>query len=170
MKMVRIVVVSLIALVAVFLIFVYSGLYNVAATAAHFPFTAWVLSTTMDHSVERHARGIQAPELNDPAKVALGYAHYNDMCAVCHGGPGLPRSEIAQGLNPAAPDLAEAADDWTPAQLFWIVKFGVKMSGMPAFQTTHTDDEIWAIVALVKRLPKLSPQEFGKMSPPPAQP
>jgi mono/diheme cytochrome c family protein len=69
--------------------------------------------------------------------VRNGFDHYEDMCAGCHGGPGIERSEIGKGLNPPAPNLADAVPAWSPRQLFWIVKNGLKMTGMPSFAALH---------------------------------
>jgi mono/diheme cytochrome c family protein len=64
------------------------------------------------------------------------------------------------GLNPPAPELSEAAGDWTPAELFWIVKNGVKMTGMPSFAPTHSDHELWAVVAFLEKLKKMDPAQY----------
>ena len=82
------------------------------------------------------------------------------MCATCHGAPGVKISEIGQGLNPYPPELVRESAEEEPAELFWIVKHGIKMTGMPAFGATHSDEEIWDIVAFMKRMSKLSPQEY----------
>jgi mono/diheme cytochrome c family protein len=126
------------------IVFIYSGAYDVAATVPHNPIVAWVLDTTMVESVRAHARSIQAPALDQPQVVESGAGHYHDDCEICHGGPGVTQSELARGLLPSPPDLGEAAQEWTAAQLFWIVKHGVKMTGMPAWGPTHTDQELWA--------------------------
>jgi mono/diheme cytochrome c family protein len=145
--------------VALFL-FVYSGAYNVAATEPHTAFTGWLLHTTLQQSVRRRATGIEAPVLEDPNRIETGLHHFREMCETCHGAPGVRPSEIGRGLNPEAPDLAEAAQHWTPAELFWIVKHGIKMTGMPAWGPTHSDDDLWGIVAFLKRLPRLSAEEY----------
>jgi mono/diheme cytochrome c family protein len=152
---------------AAFFIIIYSGAYDVAATEPHSGTTVWVLSTTMDHSVRRHAAGIPVSETYQSPDLAEGYEHYNGMCVSCHGAPGVIRSEAGQGLNPSAPDLSEAAGDWTPSEVYWITKNGVKMSGMPAFGLTHDEEKLWNITAFVKRLPGMSVpqyQEMGKAS------
>lgn len=145
------------------IVFIYSGAYDVAATVPHNPIVAWVLDTTMVESVRAHARSIQAPALDQPQVVESGAGHYHDDCEICHGGPGVTQSELARGLLPSPPDLGEAAQEWTAAQLFWIVKHGVKMTGMPAWGPTYTDQELWAIVAFIRKLHELSPEQFQKM-------
>lgn len=85
------------------------------------------------------------------------------MCVGCHGAPNTPPSEIADGLNPNPPELANSKKTKPPTELYWIVKNGIKMTGMPAFGPTHTEEELWAIVAFLKKLPELSQDEYQAM-------
>ena len=142
---------------------IYAGIYDVAATEPHWPPTTWLLETARTRSIKAHAAGIQVPPgLDDPAKVLIGVDHYAAHCAVCHGAPGVLKGAIAQGLYPPPPDLAKTASRFTPAELFWIVKHGVKMTGMPGW-SDHSDDELWATIAFVKKLPGMSEEEYGKL-------
>jgi mono/diheme cytochrome c family protein len=143
--------------------FVHSGIYDVAASTPDNGMIAWALRRTQHSSVERRAEGIQVPPLDDPDMIKRGLIHYYEMCVVCHGAPGVKPSEIAQGLNPYPPELAEKAEPDEAAEFFWIVKHGIKMTGMPAFGVTHTDGEIWAMIAFLQKMPKLSPEEYQKM-------
>lgn len=86
------------------------------------------------------------------------------MCIICHGAPGKERSDIGKGLEPRAPNLVKAEKGWTNAQLFWIVKNGIRMTAMPAFGRTHPDPVIWNIVGLVRRLPQISAREYESMA------
>jgi mono/diheme cytochrome c family protein len=156
---------ALVLLVVAALAAIYSGTYDVSAANPEGSLTRWVLSTTMDRSVRRHARGIAVPSLDDTALIALGFDHYSEMCVSCHGSPDGGRSESGRGLNPPAPDLSEAATGWTPAELYWIIKNGVKMSGMPAFGPTHDERELWGMVAFVRRLPGMSADQYRTFSP-----
>src|SRR5437762_5211284 len=132
---------------------IYSGLYDVGATAPHWAVTRWVPETARTRSIKAHAAGIEAPAgLDDPAKILTGVAHFAAHCAVCHGAPGVPKGDIARGLYPAPPDLGKAATLYGPGELFWIVKHGIKMTGMPAW-SDHNDDELWATVAFLQKLP-----------------
>lgn len=117
--------------VIVFLLFIYSGVYNVAATEPHIGFTYWVFNTTMKNSVQSRADEIKVPPLLDPSLMKKGFMHYRETCITCHGAPGVKPSEIGKGLMPEAPDLAKSAEKWTPAELYWIIKHGIKMTGMP---------------------------------------
>ena len=145
------------------LAFLYSGLYDVAATAPDWPVTRWALETVRTRSIETHAAGIPVPpELDDPAKLLIGTEHFAAHCAVCHGAPGVPKGDIAHGLNPQPPDLTHASDHYTPSELFWILKHGIKMTGMPSWGD-HSDDELWATVAFLEKLPNMTEQEYAKL-------
>jgi mono/diheme cytochrome c family protein len=163
MKILAAVIGTLVVLAAAALLLIYSGAYDVAASEDHSAPVEWALETIMERSVAARADEIRMPALDDPAMLQEGFHEYDEMCAVCHSAPGERRTNIAQGLNPRAPNLARAADQWTPQELFWITKHGVKMTGMPAFGPTHSDATIWSIVAFVRRLPQMSPEEYGMM-------
>jgi mono/diheme cytochrome c family protein len=154
------------ALVVIFIgatIFVVSGLYDVSATVPHWPITHWILEQARTRSVKSHAKGIAAPpNLDDPAQIEIGIEHFAAHCAVCHGAPGVPRGAIAKGLYPQPPDLAQAAQLYSPGELFWILKHGIKMTGMPAW-SDHSDDELWATVAFVEKLPGMTAQDYAKL-------
>ena len=163
MKTVLTVVAVLVVLALAALAFISSGVYDVAASTPDSGMIAWALKRTQHNSVERRSEGIQVPRLDDPDMIKRGLIHYYEMCAVCHGAPGVKPSEIAQGLNPYPPELAEKAKPDEAAEWFWIVKHGIKMTGMPGFGVTHLDQEIWAIIAFLQQMPKLSPEEYQKM-------
>ena len=131
--------------------------------ARHNALERWALNTTMKRSVVAGAHSVGDPPPFSDEMFKDGFEHYDEMCTVCHGGPGIERSEIGKGLNPRAPDLAEAVKAWTPRQLFWIIKHGVKMTGMPSFGATHDDDEVWSIVAFIEKLPGMSAEQYRQL-------
>ena len=147
-------------LAAAGLIVVYTGAFNVAATEDHRSFVRWAFDTTMHNSVERRAANVGAPKTPTPAMVEAGARHYKSACQHCHAGPGVERSEWASGMRPRPPHLAEAARGWEPRELFWIVKHGIAMTGMPAFGPTHDDETIWSIAAFVKELPAMTAERY----------
>ncbi len=163
MKIVLTIVAVLVVLTLAGAFFVHSGTYDVAATSPDNGFVTSLMRRTLHESVERRSEGIQVPPLDDPAMIREGLIHYYEMCATCHGAPGIKMSPIGQGLNPAPPELASKAEPDEAAEWFWIVKNGIKMTGMPAFGPTHTDQEIWAILAFVQQMPKMTPAEYQKM-------
>jgi mono/diheme cytochrome c family protein len=150
----------LIVLAAGALAFVYSGVFDISATNPHAELTHRILTTVKEQSMKRQARNVEVPELDDPEKVHAGFRDYQAMCVTCHNAPGAAPSEISKGLYPQAPDLAESAQRRTPAELYMIIKRGIKMSGMPAWEPTHSGDEIWGVVAFLKVLPGMSAQEY----------
>ena len=156
--------VSVLAFCAILTIgFAWSGLYDVSASSPHSGIVDWLLSTTSDASIKRHAKGIQVPDLGDDAMAMAGVNDFDAMCTGCHGAPGQEPEAIGQGLNPSAPDLAEAATELTPAELFWVTKHGIKMTGMPAWGATHDDDSLWPVVAFMTTLPDLDAESYQAM-------
>lgn len=141
-----------------------TGAYNVAATAEHTPFVRWLLNSAQERSVAVRARSVPAPPPLDSMMVRHGFEHYHAMCATCHGAPGIDRSEIGTGMTPKPPDLAEAAAEWTDRELFWIIRHGIKLAGMPAFGITHSDEELWGIVAFLRRLDEMGPEEYRHLA------
>jgi mono/diheme cytochrome c family protein len=144
-------------------VFIFTGIYNVAATSPHLAPVKWIMETVTDRSVESHARGITAPNLDDSAMFHEGFEHFQEMCVECHGAPGIERSEMARGLYPKAPRLTRAAKEMSAAELYWVTKNGVKMTGMPAFAPTHTDDQIWAITAFLEKLPAIDSAGYDSL-------
>ena len=155
------IVVSLLAIAAILMVgFAYSGLYDVSASSPHSGIVDWLLSTTSDASVKRRAKEIQVPELGNDAMALAGVNDFDAMCTGCHGAPGQEPEATGQGLNPSAPDLAEAATELTPAELFWVTKNGIKMTGMPAWGATHDDDALWPVVAFMTTLPEMDAESY----------
>lgn len=151
--------VTLAALAAALLLgaigFAYSGIYDVAASSEHGRLSNWLLSTTSHASIARRAADIEVPDLDDATLIQAGVNDFDAMCSGCHGAPGEPPAAVGQGLNPAAPDLAESAAVMSPSELFWVTKHGIRMTGMPAWGATHDDDSLWAVVAFMTGLPQL---------------
>lgn len=150
----------------VFFAVVFGGVVNVAATDRHWGVTEWALHTTMESSVRAAARGITPPagvDLRDPALAERAFGHYSVACTTCHGAPGVGASPWMV-TNPPSPLLVETAARWTDGELYWIIKHGIKMTGMPALGPTHEDDDLWAIAAFVRQLPTMTPAEYQAMA------
>ena len=163
MKIIITLLVFVIVLIVGGLIFINSGLYDVAATKPETEIVKWVLETTKEKSVRSRSKDITVPNLEEESITVMGFHHYDQMCVGCHGAPGISPSEIGEGLNPEPPDLAEVATHMTPSELFWVTQNGIKMTGMPAFGPTHSDEELWGIVAFMQKLPDLSPVKYKAM-------
>lgn len=142
------------------LVVIYTGMPNVAATTPHGAVATWVLSTTSDRAVEAAARHVQVPPGYDQINIRTAYYDYDSMCMMCHGAPGVDRQWVGKGLYPKPPFLYRTVEDLSPAEVFWIVRNGLKDTGMPALTFTFPDDHIWQVTALVKRLPEMTPEEY----------
>lgn len=141
----------------------WSGTFNVAALAPPLPLERSVLHGIMRQSVRAHAAGdgIQTPQ-DLAARAPKGAGDFAEMCVTCHAGPGKEPSEIGIGLNPKPPRLEEASLAWSAPEMFWIVKNGIRMTGMPAFGPTHDDERIWSIVAFARTLPGMSAEAYAQ--------
>jgi mono/diheme cytochrome c family protein len=148
----------------------YTGWYDVSATDEHLRPTYWLFDTAMRRSVRLRGKQITVPRLDDPAMVQRGVAIYRRHCVACHGAPGVAPEPFALGMTPAPSNLAYTAREWPAEDLYWVIKHGLKMTGMPAWEFRLDDDELWATVAFLKRMPHISPQEYAALqapSPPP---
>jgi mono/diheme cytochrome c family protein len=140
--------------------FMYAGLYNVAATRQHIAPVYWLLDYAMRRSVRHYSSRVEVPDLSDTGRVRNGFHHYRSQCLRCHGAPGVSPDDLGFGMNPAPANLVATAREWHAAEIYWVVKNGIKMSGMPAWEYRMSDREIWDVVAFVKHLPALSPKEY----------
>ena len=154
---------ALVVAVVAALAITYSGSYNVAANVPDPGLVSWLLSTNMQRSVTTHAQAVKAPAQLTDEQARQGLRIYKETCVNCHGAPGKDPSDIGKGLNPEPPYLPDTVGRWTSAQLFWIIKNGIKMTGMASYGAVHNDDEIWALVAFVQRLPNMTPEQYAKM-------
>jgi mono/diheme cytochrome c family protein len=143
-------------------VYFFGGFYSVAATQEDPGIVKWALEKVRTASIDRHATDKPPIALDDPAVVPAGArAFIARGCANCHGAPGVEWNKFAEGLRPDPPDLKEIANERAPRQLFWVVKNGINMTGMPSFSRAGVEDpEIWTIVAFVKKLPSVSEADF----------
>jgi mono/diheme cytochrome c family protein len=144
----------------------YAGWYDISATDQHLAPTYWLLDVGMKRSVKFRAQEIPVPPLDDPDLARRGFTHFKTHCEQCHGGPGVAPEPFALGMTPAPANLAYTATEWRPAALFWAIKEGIKMTGMPAWKYRMSDAQIWAVVAFLQRLPRLTPLEYRALEPP----
>jgi cytochrome c553 len=145
-------------------LFVLSGIYNFAASVLHFEVTEKLIQIGVRRSVQLHSRGIGVPDLEEPGLVPLGASHFQLGCAPCHGSPREPQNPIVAAMYPRPPALSDAATEWEPEELFWIVKHGIKASGMPAWSGRERDREAWALVAFIQHLPGMTAAEYETMT------
>lgn len=140
--------------------FVFWGVYDVSAVQQHTPPVYHTLDAALKRSISRRAATIEVPPLGGKAMILRGFHIFREHCVQCHGAPGVARDDIGKGLTPLPANLVHTARNWSPAEIFWTIKNGIKMTGMPAWRFKYSDDEIWSIVAFMRQLPTLSPVEY----------
>ncbi len=143
-------------------IYFFGGYYSVAGTATDSKLVAWALARVRTASIERHATDSPPLSLDDPAVVQAGAHAFSERgCVSCHGAPGVTWAKFSEGLHPDPPDLKELASELTPQELFWVIKNGINMTGMPSFGAIGVPDrEIWNIAAFIKKLPSVTDNDF----------
>lgn len=154
---------AVLAALCAVLLFVYSGIYDVSAANPHGGPSAWLMHTAMEASVERRADDIDVPDLDDESLLRAGVNDFDAMCVGCHGAPGQEPGPVGKGLNPAAPDLSDSAREMSPAELFWVTNNGIRMTGMPAWSATHSDEDLWPVVALMVALPDMDAASYAAL-------
>jgi mono/diheme cytochrome c family protein len=137
-----------------------SGNVDVAATVGRTTLVEWFLDASRRASVERRAKAVVPPDfLGDPEVIARGASRYAGTCSACHGAPGVDPEPFASEMDPVPPDLRRVR--LPPTEAFWVVKHGIGRSGMPAFGAHHSDHELWSIIALLRRLPEMSTDDYA---------
>jgi mono/diheme cytochrome c family protein len=138
-----------------------AGLYDVGALAPHWQFAYTFLEYGMHESVRNHASDVVSKAPADTASLQAGAALYKANCVACHGGPGVAMANFAKSMQPTPGPLVDAARRWSAPEMYWIVRHGIKTSGMPAWQYHMSDAQIWQVVGFLSHLPRLSPQQFA---------
>lgn len=141
-----------------------SGIIPLRASAGHWAVTNWLLHFAMERSVVTHSLLIDAPRLDDQARVIRGASHYELGCRPCHGTVLGRTPRTPQAMLPPPPYLPPRLSRWTPEQLFYIVKHGVKFTGMPAWPAAGRDDEVWDVVAFLQALPQLDADAYRALA------
>ncbi len=146
---------------AAFALFAWSGAYNFAADVPHTAAVGSLLETMRERSIETRAQGVQMPDLADPKRIAQGSGNYDAMCVGCHLAPGMAESELSKGLYPAPPNLSKEKIE--PNRAFWVIKHGIKASGMPAWGKSMSDEYVWNMAAFLQALPGLDEGKYKTM-------
>jgi cytochrome c553 len=146
------------------LLLMISGIVPIKASSGHWAVTAALLDFAKRRSVTTHTLGMKVPPLEDRGLVLKGAAHYDFACEPCHGSPAVQQPRIAHRMTPRPPDLRTAALTYQPEELFYIVKHGIKFTGMPAWPAPQRDDEVWAMVAFLRTLPNLEAEAYDELT------
>ena len=142
--------------------FFFGGFFNISAQLQDPAPVAWALVKVRTNAIARHATDTPPANFADAARVQAGARAFDTLgCPVCHGAPGVKWAKFSEGINPDPPDLKEVAGPLSPAQLFWVVKNGIRMTGMPSFGAIGASDEdMWSVAAFVKKLPDVSEADY----------
>jgi mono/diheme cytochrome c family protein len=162
MKPLWIVLSTVCVLILAAIAFALSGLYNVSARVPHLAPTALLLDAARDRSVAHYSSKIMLPAPGKPTAAMVGAVHFDATCRKCHGAPGNPQEEFAEGLYPKPPLLSESAKELTRKEIFWVIDNGLKMTGMPAFGVNHEREEIIGMTAFIEKLPELDAQGYAQ--------
>ncbi len=165
-KIILTVIVTIAVLIAGFFIYIYSGVYDISQLTPHNKFTESIIRITTHHSIEKRLKEIVVPaNISDTTMIVNGFRHYTQMCVGCHNAPGLPANKFVEGWYPHPPELYKFAKEEDAREFFWIIKYGIKMTSMPAFQPTVEDQKLWEVTAFVtQKLGKMSPEEYNAWS------
>jgi mono/diheme cytochrome c family protein len=148
------------AIPAAMALFLYSGVYDIGADVPHTKPVFWLISQFRDRSVAVRAAQITPPaDLAAPSRIAAGAGLYDSLCTSCHLAPGMKKTDLSRGLYPKPPQLAFGTD-LTPAQEFWTIKHGIKLTAMPSWGRTHSDDEVWDLVAFIRKMPDFDKGQY----------
>lgn len=139
------------------------GFYEVSAIRQHPSWIYWGLATGRNLLVGLYADDVQVPPDFEPLADPAGVALYQKHCTQCHGAPGVPPEDFALGLMPVPPPLVHSARTRSAAEIYWFIRHGLKMSGMPAWQGRMSEPDMWRITALVEAMPTLSPLEYAAL-------
>ncbi|HEX6315905.1 MAG TPA: c-type cytochrome [Gemmatimonadaceae bacterium] len=140
-----------------------SGIVPIKASSGHWAITEWLLQFGKRRSVAMHSLGVSVPEERRESWVMKGAGHFETGCRPCHGAPGNPDPEVAMAMLPRPPWLPDRVKDRKDRELFYIVKHGIKFTGMPAWPVQDRDDEVIAMVAFLRRLPDLDAESYRRL-------
>jgi thiosulfate dehydrogenase len=138
--------------------FVRGGGVPMATTAAPLPLERTVARLALNASVES-SLGLKNPRPVDQTNLMAGAHVYQQNCALCHGAPGTASTVIAKGMFPNPPQLFMTPDMVTgdpEGETYWKVTHGIRLSGMPGFESTLSETERWQVTMLVANADKLS--------------
>jgi mono/diheme cytochrome c family protein len=140
-------------------LFVYTGAFDIAADTPHSRPVYWLMQKVREYSIAARTSDPVPNDLGDQKRIASGAGQYAEMCATCHLAPGMKPTEISRGIYPRAPELRRGSA-LTPAEEFWVIKHGIKMTGMPAWGATNDDAMLWDVVAFLRKFPELTAEQY----------
>lgn len=146
------------------LILAASGIIPIKASSGHWAITRWFLNFSKERSVSTHSLGTEVPPLGEPRLILKGAGAYETNCKACHGSPSLENPRVAEFMTPRPPYLPTTLHKWDSEELFYIVKHGIKFTGMPAWPAQQRDDEVWAMVAFLRSLSAIDAETYQRLA------
>jgi mono/diheme cytochrome c family protein len=165
MRFFRDAVLTVAILVVVFLVVGYASIGNLfSATARPGRLESSLAMEMRNLSIPADAKRARNPVGGRKDAWREGADHFNDHCAVCHGGNGRGGGQIGANLYPPVPDMTRPrTQDLSDGELFYIISNGVRWTGMPAWKNEHTPAETWRLVSFIRHLPSLTPAEMEQI-------
>ena len=161
----------LMSFLAIGIVAVGLGAYNIFATSKHWAVTEAVIEWIRESSIQARTNGVEVPPLDDQNLLSIGAGNYDAMCTTCHSAPGREPTELAQGLYPQAPVFHERRPETDEEQTlnrakkhFLVIKRGIKMTAMPAWGLTHDDETIWGMVAFIRKLSGMTAEHYRELT------
>ncbi len=134
------------------------GFVDARADAPEHALERAVAMPALDASVRRHASRAQNPVAATDDNLVAGMKIYQNKCAGCHGDIHQPHVTFGDSLYPRAPQFMEDAPDMPEYQNFYIIRHGIRLSGMPALRNSLKEEEIWQVTTFLSHMDKLAPQ------------
>ena len=166
------VILTLIAIPIAGVFFVRSSSMPVAATDAPLPFETTLAKSALHARIQREAPKRDAATFS-AADLAAGAEVFQQNCAFCHSLPGQPPSAASKGMFPHPPQLftrEETVTDDPVGVTYWKVKNGIRLSGMPSFKASLSEDQMWDVSALMARADNLPAEALLNLKAPAAAP
>ena len=142
-----------------------AGFWPIAATAQPPSWESRLALRALQSSVERAAPPLTNPMTASEENLLAGMKTFKNECAGCHGDADQPSHWGTTSFYPRVPQFAQEPPRLTEPQMFWIVKHGVRYTGMAAWDGLLSDDEIWKLVTFLSHLDRLPPhvaEEFHR--------
>jgi mono/diheme cytochrome c family protein len=160
------VIVTLLILILGGLGFAMLGFFPTNANVAPPHFEKRIANTAVDASMERHAPHVTNPVPPTDQNFEDGMKLYTMHCAVCHGGLDRKPTPLSNSFYPPAPNLISDTPDDPEWHLFYTIRTGVRYTGMPSWDKTLSEQDMWKIASFISHMEKLPPavQEYWKTS------
>jgi len=164
------VVVTLLVLLVIAVWIARSGAIDMRADAAPGFFERRFTMSAMDASTDKHAPDVKNPLSPTEENMVAGAQLYLNHCAGCHGVPSNKESQFSNSFYPPAPGFFEDVPDMPENQNFYIIEHGVRWSGMPSWNQTLSQAQVWQLVTFLSNIQKLPPAALKAFETPAPQP